>query len=148
MSQPPAIEPQELYILRGMTLEDRNFVFQTWIRGVRKAAHLRLVPSEDFKRTASQVIRTILQSSKVAVLCDLEDPSLVIGYVIYSEDRARFLIHGIYVKGLFRGLGIARHAVNQLAQQRQVIVTEFGPLQVKLLPKTVFYNPYAKTQNT
>lgn len=105
-------------------LEDRNFIYSTWLKGLRyKNPFLKSVKedknsndplfkyysslfSQGFYKHYQPILEELFKSPqlKVNLACLKEDPHVILGYCVYTENT----LHWMFVKNAWRKLGIAK----------------------------------------
>lgn len=94
--------------IRDMVEEDRSFIFATWLLGLRHGNELyKEIKKESYFSKYKQVIELLLSRSTVKVACLIDDPDVVLGYVVYQGDK----LHWVFVKKAWRKLSIASQLV-------------------------------------
>lgn len=84
---------------RAATADDLNFIYDSWCKSLwPEFQHVN-----QFRDLQGYRIKKILDYSSALVACDVEDPSIIFGYVVFELD----LLHWIYVKYPFRKMGLA-----------------------------------------
>lgn len=131
-----------LYNIRTSTLEDKNFIMATFLRGLYYGeTHWTQVPKQIFMDNYKIIIESVLAhpNTMVLVACDVEDPTVIFGYSIVSLDLNT--IHWCYVKSRFRNKGIAKSLVPNTAKY----ASHLSKLGITLLPKVnnPVYNPFS-----
>lgn len=105
--------PSENVALRLATLEDKNFIMATWLKGLRHGNDwYSLIDQKAYFEVYPKVIESILASSytEVRIACLRSDPEVILGYIVVDgKDPAQpTRAHWIFVKKAWRGIGIAR----------------------------------------
>lgn len=131
----------DLYDVRDYSLEDKNFICATFLRGLYYGdSWFSLVPKSIFMDNYKKVIEALLSSPNVSVkIASLkEDPSVILGYSILSNDYQS--IHWVFVKSVWRNKGISKSLVPTHPMQ----VTHLTKLGLSLLPKLngAVFNPF------
>jgi hypothetical protein len=137
-----------LYEVRDSKEEDKNFILATFLRGLYYGdSWFSLIPKDIFMANYKQVAQTLVSSPKVTikVACLKEDPDVILGYSILSNDFKT--IHWVYVKSsklkdgtTWRRKGIGRSLVPQYPET----VTHLTKLGHSLLTKFngAVFNPF------
>lgn len=133
---------QGLYDIRDYQTEDANFILATFLRGLYYGdSWFSLIPKDIFMKHYKVVAEALLKTRTVKVACLKEDPSVILGYSILSNDYQG--IDWVFVKSAWRKQGIGK----SLVPQRPSYVTHLTKLGKDLLvkfPNTVF-NPFNLT---
>lgn len=92
--------------------EDVNFIFNSWLKSYRNSYATKNITSTFYFTEHHKVIERILAAAKTVIACNQEDPSQVYGYVVGDTVDGIFVIHYLYVKHSFRGLGLGKLLFN------------------------------------
>ena len=135
-----------LYDIRDVTAEDKNFVMSTFLKGLFYGdSWFSQIPKQIFMDEYKKVAEVLFNKATIKVACLREDPSIILGYSILSNDYQT--IHWVYVKSskladgtTWRNKGIAR----SLLPRYPTAVTHLTKLGKELLPKltTAVFNPF------
>lgn len=133
------IDKKALITTRPGTLEDINFVYATWLKGLRYGNDWFLLIDQDvYFKHYHDVIETILSrpNTAIRVACLVEDPSVIIGYSVYEGP----VVHWAFVKKPWRKIGICK----DLMPSRITTVTHLTRTGASLLTKSpgVRFNPF------
>lgn len=131
-----------LYNVRDATSGDMSFILATFLRGLYYGdSWFSLIPKDIFMDHYKVYAKTFITSpnTTVKVACLPEDPDVILGYSIMSNDFTR--LDWVYVKKDWRNKGIGR----SLVPQYLTTVTHLSELGKKLLPKFehCVFNPFA-----
>lgn len=96
--------------IRPFIEDDVNFIFHSWIETAKEYSSIgRNMRKSIFIKECRHLIQKILNRADGLMAFNAEDPTQIFGYLIYENDSDKIpLLHFIYVKGLFRNMGIAR----------------------------------------
>lgn len=128
-----------LYNIRDIKPEDVNFVLATFLRGLYYGdSWFSKIPKQVFMDNYKNVAESLVQKATVKVACLKDDPDVIIGYSILSNDYQT--IHYVYVKAAWRKQGIAR----SILPQYPTTVTHLTELGHQLITKFngVIFNPF------
>lgn len=107
----------DLIALRGAHKDDLSFIYSTWLRGLYYGDSVfSEMEKTAFMKVYHSVITSILNlvGSKVIVACLKEDPEIILGYAVVSGDEK--VLHWVFVKKSWRGIGIAKSLVPSTVQ--------------------------------
>jgi len=94
--------------LRQATTADEGLIYATWLRSAYYGTpYFKLIEKNTFFDNYKKIVQYKLSVSNVVVSCLEEDPDVVLGYAVYSGE----VLHWVYVKRAWRGLGIAKELV-------------------------------------
>lgn len=139
------------YKFRLVTRDDHNSIFSDWLRSGRKGLAVRGVASQIYFFWQHLTIERLLDPENRCtwlVACSTDDPTKIYGWVCGQRadsivgDQA--IAHYVYVKRLYRRLGIARKLLDALQGSAGVLVvtslTDAG--RALLHGRPHIYNPY------
>lgn len=104
------LQKNELIDIRGPMPSDINFIFATWLKGLRFGNDwYGLVDSKVYYRVYHRVIEAILSKPNICikVACLKEDPQVVLGYSVSSGSR----LDWVHIKKQWRSIGLAKDLV-------------------------------------
>lgn len=104
------LERANLVALRDITPSDRNFVFATWLRGLKYGNDFfNAIEAEVYYKVYNKYIEAVLARPQVTVkfACLRDDPEVVLGYAVYEGP----VLHWVFVKKAWRSIGIAKSLV-------------------------------------
>ena len=131
-----------LYDIRDYTLDDKNFVLATFLRGVYYAegSWYKQIDKDIFMDHYKIIAERTLDSGSAAIkiACLKEDPSVIIGYSILSSDYQAII--WVYVKKAWRLKGIGK----SLVPKHPSAITHMTTLGKQLMAKfqTARFNPF------
>jgi len=137
------------YDIRDYKPEDRNFVISTFLRGLYYGdSWFSLIPKDIFMKNYKAVAEALIAKRTIKVACLREDPDVIIGYSILSNDFQT--IDWVYVKSskqpdgtTWRNKGVGKSLVPQYPTSVSHL-TVLGKELLKKFPNTVF-NPFSIT---
>lgn len=83
---------------------DIPFIVHEWVQEMRRAPASKGVSDARYFPGQRGLVLAILARSQTAVACDPKDPSHVFGFLT----RQGSVLHWVYVKSVYHGLGLAR----------------------------------------
>lgn len=134
-------DQERLYNIRDARIEDLNFIYSTFLRGLYYGnSFYSQIPKDIFMANYKPFITNLIATGRavINIACLKEDSDVILGYSILSSDYQA--IHFVFVKSRFRKQGIAR----SLVPQRPVAVTHLtgiGRILLTKFPHTIF-NPF------
>ena len=159
MTAAVAIEPERLpFCLRDGTADDHAFVMDSWLLEEKEASgHIE---RGHFVRWQKRMQRDALArpSSRLVVACPPDDPSTIIGWLLFADTRPR-VVHYVFVRFPARRLGVARMLLDGLSSEPEIIyaarparVSEGGrwianPVTARIpstwrhMPRAAFFDP-------
>lgn len=130
-----------LYDVRDATEADKPFILSTFLKGLYYGdSWFSQIDKQAFMSNYKRVGQALVSSPHIVikVACLKEDPDVILGYSILSNDYQ--VIHYVHVKKAWREKGIARSILPRYPSA----VTHLTDLGRKLLtkfPNTIF-NPF------
>jgi GNAT superfamily N-acetyltransferase len=94
--------------LRPATQTDFNFIANSYLKSYRDAPGNQYLINQLYYDTFSQRLNYMIETGTVTVACSDEDAEQILGYLISGETHGKPIAHYVYVKRLFRQLGIAK----------------------------------------
>lgn len=104
------LEKGDLVTIRDLLPEDKNFIFATWLKGLRFGNDwYGLIDSKIYFRVYHEVIEGLMSRPNITVkvACLKEDPKVLLGYAVYSGPR----LDWVHIKRSWRGIGLARDLI-------------------------------------
>ncbi len=120
--------------LRPMQTNDFGFILNSWLKSYRNSKFAKNLTNERYYRNQSEAIFSLLAASQVVVMVDDEDTNHIYGYAVGHDapDSDGYWLHYMYVKHLYRRLGVATNLIQHLAGPKEVFVTHWRPVCAKL----------------
>lgn len=131
-----------LIVIRQAVQDDYNFLIATMLRGLFYGdSWFSLIPKNIFMSCYHGVIDRLLTSpaATINVACLQEDPSVILGYAIQRKVGDKVALDFVFVKKIWRGIGIAKSLVNPDTS----IVTHLTKAGLAAKPKHWDFNPFA-----
>lgn len=94
--------------------QDLPFIIDSWMKSYRNSEFAHLLTNEQYYEFHRPVVENLLKRSLVSVLCDPHDSSHIYGYVVYEFINSVFTIHYVYIKSIYRKLGLTDTALQLL----------------------------------
>lgn len=105
-------------VVRTMRKEsaDLNFIYSSWLKSYLSSKDN--VEKRDYFKTETAKIDDVLsrEGAKVLMAVSVDDENLIFGYVVAEILPKVNYLHYIYVKQVFRELGIARALVGEVIE--------------------------------
>jgi GNAT superfamily N-acetyltransferase len=134
------LSKKELIAFRAPTLDDENFIYSTWLKGLRYGNELfSLIDQEIYFKTYHVIIEFLLKhpTTRIEVAALKEDPEVILGYVVRNQDT----VHWLFVKQAWRGIGLARSLLSAPFEFVSHL-TDQGASLLKQKYPTVKFNPF------
>ena len=87
---------------------DLNFILSTWLKSYRQSHFAVHIPNDIYYSQHQGIIKQILvnPNNTVTILCSIEDPDQILGYIVYSLKDP--IIFYTYIKHSFRKMNLAQ----------------------------------------
>lgn len=109
--------------LREATPQDQSLILSSWLRG---AYHLcpafKDMPKSLYYGLHEPAVKLTIMTSNVLCAVDIEDPSHVLGFIVYRHYESFTVIHWLYVKQAFRYFGLGEYLI-QAIKPKQLTFT-------------------------
>jgi hypothetical protein len=125
--------------IRPAEANDVPFILSTWLKGLKYGnSWYKLIQNNVYYQVYHKVIENILlnPNTRTSVACLKEDPSVILGYMVTTEDR----LHWCHVKVAWRNNGIATKLL-PAGITTVTHVTDAGKA-IFLKKKTWIFNPF------
>lgn len=99
-------------IIREFRLEDRAFVYNSWLKSYRDSAFANEIAADIYFKWHAELIQRILDKAKIFIAAASEDSDVILGYLVTERKSGKNIVHYVYVKRAFNGLGICRLLFN------------------------------------
>ncbi len=102
--------------LRRLQPQDHNFVLDTWLRSHRQTPWgLSMLEAIYFRNHRRRVLAALERSTTV-VSCDPEFEDQIFGYIVLEDHGEMACVHYMYLKDLYRGMGIGKQMMELIPQ--------------------------------
>jgi hypothetical protein len=129
-----------LYSIRDYAQTDKAFVMSTFLRGLYYGeSWFSEIPKSIFMNNYKHVAEKIVEKSIITIACLPDDPDVILGYSILSQDLQ--VIHWVYVKSIWRRKGIAKNICPK-HPTTVTHLTQLGKTLMKEKLKTATFNPF------
>ena len=128
--------------------QDKNFILNSWLKSYRRAPATQFVDGPVFFGEHKELIEKILldpETTTSVLVLDDEDKNFIVGYMVTNLPRN--LIHWVYIKDTFRGLGLTQALAKAafLNPDRPPDATHMTVAGNTLAKKQdIIYNPYRR----
>lgn len=106
---------------------DRNFVLSSWLKSNLASRDHRDIRREVYYEFLTPVVSSILERAVCLVLCDIESPDHIYGYIVY-EPGELLVVHYVFVKHSFRRFGFAKMLIDEVRGGDEVVSCSFVPV--------------------
>jgi ribosomal protein S18 acetylase RimI-like enzyme len=129
--------------LRAAKASDEPFIFNSWLVSHQDGSpQARFILKKIYFNHHKEIVNKLIQGSNVCIVHPEEDEDQIIGYMVFKHINDISFIHYIYVKQVFRKMGVARLMIEAC----------FGPRSAEVMPiisthATSFFSHLCKTFN-
>lgn len=131
--------------VRPATASDAPFIFSSWLKCMRGSSFAREITSTVYYAEQHKIIERLLKTCTVYVACDEANVDDIYGYICAEQIDGIFVLHMVYVKHMYRNLGIGTLLLNSFNHSADAasIYTQHTPIAVRLSAKyRMVYSPY------
>lgn len=109
-------------LLRTATEADVSFLFNSWLTSYQSAVAVKNIAAPVYFAEHHKQIENLLKRSVVWIACNKSDNSQIYGYGVFETVESLPVIHYVYVKHIFRKMGLC----NMLLAQANLTATSSG----------------------
>jgi GNAT superfamily N-acetyltransferase len=97
--------------------EDLNFVFSCWLRNYKHASlFAKNIKNDVFYKWHQKAIERIIErGAQIRIVHPAGDPETILGFACLELWDQKPLIHFVYIKKAFRGMGLAKQLLPEAA---------------------------------
>ncbi len=131
------IKKKDLIAIRPGAPEDKNLIYTSWLKGLRFGNNwFELIDKDAYYENYQKVLDRVFSKPtiKIIIACLKDDPEIILGYSV-SEPG---ILHWVYVKTLWRKLGIAK----DLIPQDITTVTHITKIGAAIKPARIVFDPF------
>lgn len=111
---PVDLGAKPIKIRKGIA-SDAPFIFSSWLKSMRSGPFARDITNSVYFAESHKVIERLLKTCEVHVACDAAQEADIYGYICGERIDGIFILHFIYVKHMYRNLGIGTQLLNSFA---------------------------------
>lgn len=90
---------------------DVAFIFNSWLKSFRQSNLCKGITDTIYYNEHHKVIENLLLTCDTFILCPESNPDDIYGYICAEKIDGVFVVHFIYIKHIYRGLGLAKKLV-------------------------------------
>lgn len=99
--------------VRLATEVDVPFIFNSWLKSFRAEHFAVNITNTIYFNEHHKLIEDLLQTCEVYIACDHNNPEDIFGYICAERIDGILIIHYVYVKHMYRRLGIGKTLLGQ-----------------------------------
>jgi GNAT superfamily N-acetyltransferase len=137
--------------IREADLGDLAFVLDTIARSLRNSPAYKECSNDVFYSGFRQYIEPAVMSSPILVACNPECEDQIYGYISYQQESNSPMLNYVYVKQVYRGMGIGTKLMAAVCAPSDVLRYKFTtPAMVNFMRHCIdtgvlsngYYNPF------
>lgn len=138
-------QPLLPHSMRPATDGDMPLILNAWVEELRHAPCSRFVRSSEYFPDQRRLVLELVHSSQTIVACNPEDSAHVYGFVTFGPGD---VIHWLYVKSHYRGIGMADLLLAAAFPQRPRVLyatqasSKWHSLQPAIERRGIVYRPH------
>lgn len=135
------LQKKNLISIRDFYPADFNFIISTWLKGAYLGNNFyQLIDKKSYYQNYDPAVKRILQrkTTEVKVCCLKEDPGVILGYAVL-EKRDIDILHWVFVKFVWRGIGIMKDLLEPYDIKATTHLTQRF---IKTKPKRIKFDPF------
>jgi GNAT superfamily N-acetyltransferase len=102
------------WVLREPTADDLPFIMSTWLKSARKQGARAFMTNTVYYRNEKRRIEELLDRAQVRLISNPADPDHLFGWACFEMVADIFVVHYVYVKRGYRGMGYAKQALERI----------------------------------
>jgi hypothetical protein len=107
---------------RTIQPDDINFIKSTWFQSFKSYNKQAAVLFDD---PYNFIIHKLIEKSKIIIACPSDSTELILGYVCYDLYKNIPVVHYLYVKTIYRRMGVAHSLIRLIWDEKNMIVYTF-----------------------
>lgn len=124
---------------------DENLIYSSWLHSARCRCDFVKLPNSVFFPNYKRLIGAVLENNQVLVACHKDDPSHVIGYIIFRKEGEGKILYFAYTKFTYRKLGVFKRLLHEaFGAEGGIIFTTHRSQLIDDISKRyeLVYNPF------
>lgn len=111
-------------LIRANKPEDIAFIFDSYLKSWRLSKFAGTVPNHLYFETQRQLLEGLLgRGAKVSVAYPEGHEDAILGWICYEEKEGKAVIHYVYIKDSYAGLGVADQLVESVPGAKPGFIT-------------------------
>ena len=95
--------------------EDLGLIFSSWSNGAHECVPWNYTPTDRYAPHQLVHMERCVERFDTRVACHFDDPSEIMAWVCYTFQGGVLVVHWMYVKNLFRKMGMAKSIIDRIA---------------------------------
>ena len=136
------------HVFRPYEISDEGFVYSAWCKAIRREPTYARVESSILYTRLKARIGRLMRQGRTIVACDPDDMTHTYGFVCF--DPKPLVLHWVYVKSVYWGMGLGASLFNEAIGDHQGVVicshaseVAFVKLREAAFRRKVVYDPFA-----
>lgn len=144
--------PHEQVLFREACEDDYGLIIQSWLLSYQQSAATRDISHDTYFAHQPQIIQSCIHSGNALILAPVDDPRVIMGFMVFSLEEEGLVIDWLGVKKTFRRMGICNFLMNNVldfhAEVPQVYCSHWpSPICEVTVKRQMYrhrirYNPY------
>ncbi len=106
---PEDMEVSQLLLLREATVDDKNFILNSWVKSYRKrGSEAKALKGLVYFEHHPKLVQRLIERSFILVACDKNCPEVVWAFVVFEVLPGSIVFHFAYTKSPLRRRGLMR----------------------------------------
>lgn len=136
-----------MFVTREAVPANHPFIYSSFLNELRKSYPANQIPSRIYVKQQHDVVEFLLAHSTTMVISYPEDPSVLVGYVVYDQLPEALVLHWVCVDGDHRRKHHAAELIAYALGERKLVIAthvvdKFSILKHKIPGCSVIYDPY------
>lgn len=134
-------------LLRPYKSNDEELIYHSWLNEYKKSHFGKPIISNIFYRNHRRIIDGILERTPPIIACNKEEEDQIYAFISGEvREDIGYIIHWIYVKGIFRGLKISKLLMDEFLKgnsKKNIYCTHRTSQGLAVINKyNMIFNPY------
>lgn len=139
------INKSDLIGFRAFEEDDFNFIISSWLQGLYHGNEFfNLIDKKTYFDKYHTIIENILKTEFIhcTIACLKDSPDVILGYSIFSKTLTGSVLHWLFVKEVWRKIGIGTKLIPENTTEYSHFSTVGLSIQQQKFPQLKF-NPFA-----
>lgn len=131
--------------IRPALESDVAFIFRSWLKSYKNSWFAKNIENTIYYSEHHKVLERLMSEKTVLIACNSDDTDQIYGFMCCEKTEGINVIHFIYVKHVFRNMGIAKRLLEVQGHDPKTagVYTHHTRIAEKLAPKAnLVYHPY------
>lgn len=129
--------------LRGYQPEDKNFIFDSYLRNYYSSMTGYKPESSVFFPGQQRLLEKLIENDNAVfvIACSSDEPDIIFGWSLFSMDKT---LHYVFVKEAYRRMGLSSKMLRHVLKEKTDLVVSHWNKDCAILRRKfkLVYNPY------